>query len=450
MAYLPFRSFVSGLTLLLMIWFQNGSALGRPNVVIVIADDQTWFDAGCYGNAIINTPNIDRLAADGLKFNRAFTSTAMCAPTRQQLYTGIFPVRSGAFPNHSSVKPGTRSLVHYFREAGYDVGLCGKKHFGPRDSFPFTTVTKNNLGTFLSGDDPFFLVYASNSPHLPWSEGDPGQYDKQKIKVPPYLFDNEQTRAAMVKYYAEITDFDRELGEVDEQLRAAGKRDDTIFIYTSEQGAQFPYGKWTCYEVGLHVGLIMRWPHQIAGGSQSDALVQYVDVLPTLLDLCKIDVKADFDGRSFSRVIQRGSEKHNEFVFGVHTTRGIIHGSESYPVRSIRSDRYKLILNLNHKIAFQNTLTQGDGGGYWKSWVAAAKNDPQAKSVVQGYVQRPRIEFYDLLEDPFERINLADDPLYSRQIAKMNRRLQSWMTQQGDRGDEPERTVKPHRTMLTN
>jgi len=450
MTYLPLKPISSTLALMLFILFQTGSTLGRPNVVIVIADDQTWFDAGCYGNAIIHTPNIDRLAADGLQFNRAFTSTAMCAPTRQQLYTGIFPVRNGAFPNHSSVKPGTRSLVHYFRDAGYDVGLCGKKHFGPRESFPFTTVNKKDLGNFFSGDDPFFLVYASNSPHLPWSAGDPSQYDDRKIAVPPYMFDNAQTRAALVKYYAEITDFDRELGEVDAQLRTAGKLEDTIFIYTSEQGAQFPYGKWTCYEVGLHVGFIMRWPRQIPRGLQSDALVQYVDVLPTLLDLCEIDVSGDFDGRSFRRVIQQKTEKHNEYVFGVHTTRGIIHGSESYPIRSIRSDRYKLILNLNHQIEFQNTLTQGDGGSYWKSWVAAAQSNSHARSIVQGYVRRPRIEFYDLQEDPFERVNLANEPQHSRQIAQMNRRLQAWMIQQGDRGDETERTVKPHRTMLTD
>ena len=120
--------------------FLQESLRAAPNVVMIIADDQTWTDAGCYGNQIVKTPNIDLLASEGLRFDRAFTATAMCAPTRQQLYTGIFPVRNGAFPNHSKVKAGTKSLVHYYQEAGYSVGLCGKRHFGPPESFPFETV----------------------------------------------------------------------------------------------------------------------------------------------------------------------------------------------------------------------------------------------------------------------------------------------------------------------
>jgi len=92
-----------------------GETASRPNILIVLADDMTWHDAGCYGNDQVRTPNMDRLAEEGMRFTRAFTATAMCSPTRQQLYTGLFPVRNGAYPNHSKVKPGVKSIVHYLR-----------------------------------------------------------------------------------------------------------------------------------------------------------------------------------------------------------------------------------------------------------------------------------------------------------------------------------------------
>jgi uncharacterized sulfatase len=420
------------------------TAKSRPNVVIVIADDQTWSDAGCYGNSDVKTPHIDRLAKEGLKFNLAFTATAMCSPTRQQLYTGLFPVRSGAYPNHSQVRKGTQSFVHYFKEAGYRVGLCGKKHIGPKTSFPFTTITKDKLAAFVAEPKPFLLVYASDSPHRPWTAGDASQYDPQSLTLPPYMYDNQQTRTSLSDYYAEITDFDRELATVDQAVALTNKKDNTIFIYTSEQGAQFPYGKWTCYDIGLHVGFIMRWPNHIAANTQTDALVQYVDVVPTLLELCGIQIPTDLDGRSFANVALGRKDKHQRYVFGVHTTRGIIQGSASYPIRSVRTKQFKLILNLNHTVAFQNIVTRGDGNPAWASWVKAALTDPIAKSLVDGYMRRPAVEFYDVAADPFERTNLADLPQHQKEVTRLTRILTNWMEQQGDQGHATEMLVKAH------
>ncbi|MBT4692109.1 MAG: sulfatase [Planctomycetaceae bacterium] len=419
----------------------------RPNIVIVIADDQTWSDAGCYGNVDVNTPHIDSLAKEGLKFNFAFTATAMCSPTRQQLYTGLFPVRSGAYPNHSQVRKGTQSFVHYFNKAGYRVGLCGKRHIGPADSFPFTTVAKDNLAAFVANPEPFLLVYASNSPHRPWTAGDASQYDPQSLTLPSYIYDNQQTRTILADYYAEITDFDRELATVDQAVSLANKKDDTIFIYTSEQGAQFPYGKWTCYDIGLHVGFIMRWPNHIAANTQTDALVQYVDVVPTLLELCGIQIPADLDGRSFANVALGRKDKHQRYVYGVHTTRGIIQGSTSYPIRSVRTRQFKLILNLNHTVAFQNIVTRGDGNPAWASWVKAAQTDLFAKTLVDGYMHRPAVEFYNVVTDPLERTNLAELPQHQKEIARLSKVLANWMQQQGDQGHATEMLVKAHKSV---
>ncbi len=430
----------------------------RPNVVICIADDQGWRDAGCYGNPDVKTPNIDRIAAEGMRFDRAFTATAMCAPTRQQLYTGVFPVRNGAYPNHSRVHAGTRSIVHHLTALGYRVGLAGKRHFGPRESFPFEKVSPKDVGGFITSDkhQPFCLVYTSHSPHLPWSAGDSTAYDPAALTLTPDMIDTPQLRAALCKYYAEITAFDGEVGAVLAAIKSAGVDANTMFICTSEQGPPFLHGKWTCYEGGLHVGFVVRWPARVRAGSVARAMVQYVDVAPTLVqaaggDPKKIDTGRrgapdggrGFDGRSFLAVLEGKTDTHNEYVYGVHTTRGIIDGSECYPIRSIRSETHKYIRNLNHKTAFRNILQRASSAdSYWVSWVEKARTDPAAAKLVGLYVNRPAEELYDLTKDPYELNNLADDPGAAKVKADLRKRLDAWMVQQGDKGNETEMLAK--------
>jgi len=428
------------------------TARERPNILLIIADDQTWRDNGCYGHPDVRTPHIDRLAAEGMRFTHCFTATAMCAPTRQQLYTGLFPVRNGAYPNHSRVYDGTRSTVHHLRALGYRVGIVGKHHFGPRESFPFENVSAKQVPAFLrrDPDEPFCLVYCSHSPHLPWKAGDASAYDAAKLTLPPYLVDTPQTRQALTKYYAEITDFDREVGECMARVADAGAEQDTIFLYTSEQGAQFPHGKWTCYDVGLRTALVVRWPGQVRPGSITDAMVQYVDVVPTLIEAAggdpeRIDTgcpdardERGFDGRSFLGVLLGKAKAHRDVVFGAQTTRGIIVGSDCYPVRSVRNRRYKYIRNLNHETAFHNVLIGKDTGGYWSSWVEKAKTDATARRLVETYQHRPAEELYDVCEDPYELENLAEKSALADVKADLARRLDAWMAQQGDQGNATE------------
>jgi len=429
----------------------GGPGVKKPNILLIVADDQTWCDNGCYGNPDVKTPHIDRLASEGMRFTHCFTATAMCAPTRQQLYTGLFPVRNGAYPNHSRVYDGTRSMVHHLRALGYRVGIVGKHHFGPRESFPFENVSAKQVPAFLGrdADEPFCLVYCSHSPHLPWTAGDASAYDPAKLTLPPYMVDTPQTREALAKYYAEITDFDREVGECMAHLADAGAEQNTIFLYTSEQGAQFPHGKWTCYDVGLRTALVVRWPGRVRPGSTTDAMVQYVDVVPTLIEAAggdpqRIDTgcpdaRGDrgFDGRSFLGVLLGKAKAHRDVVFGAHTTRGIIAGSDCYPVRSVRSDRYKYIRNLNHETAFHNVLIAHDKL-YWPSWVEKAKTDATARRLVETYQHRPAEELYDVRQDPWELENLADKTALADVKADLARRLDAWMAQQGDQGNATE------------
>ncbi|MEO1011124.1 MAG: sulfatase-like hydrolase/transferase, partial [Bacteroidota bacterium] len=248
-----------------------------PNVLIFMADDMTWSDCSPYGNTDVFTPNIQKLANEGLCFDNMFTSTAMCAPTRQQILTGLFPVRSGAFPNHSKVYKGVKSLGHHFGALGYEVVVIGKKHFGPDSSYPLQYIPfrqhddgkdgreihLDSLKRIIEGEKPFFIIVAQNQPHKPWNRGDTTQYDPKSIKVPKNFVDNAKTRSEMVKYYAEITYADSLLGKSLELVERANKTDNTISIFTSEQGSQFPFAKWTCYDQGLKTAFIVKWPGKI-------------------------------------------------------------------------------------------------------------------------------------------------------------------------------------------
>lgn len=453
-------------------WAQGDQA--KPNIVLFIADDMTWFDAGCYGSADVKTPHLDKLASQGMRFLNCSTSTAMCAPTRQQLYTGLWPVRSGAYPNHSAVKEGTKSLGHHFKALGYRVAISGKKHYKPAASYPFKTLPGGKghdngkdkkkdlnldaINDFITEDQdqPYFLICATNQPHAPWNRGDAKAYVTEQLSLPPFLADTPTTRSELAKYFAEITYADALLGEVMAAVDEAGQADQTIMIFTSEQGSQLPFGKWTCYEAGLRTAFVVRWPGQIEPGSTSDALVQYVDVVPTLLDAAggeptTIDTGREgapdggrgFDGASFLSVLRGKQDKHRDYVYGVHTTRGIIMGSD-YPIRSISDGRHKLILNLNHEEAFSNLVIKSDRSPIWASWIKAAEaGDAHATDRLGLYQYRPAVEFYDLKDDPHELSNLAKHEGLQPIIASLRDQLDAWMKQQGDEGMKTEMLAKP-------
>ncbi|NQT11645.1 MAG: sulfatase-like hydrolase/transferase, partial [Planctomycetes bacterium] len=244
------------------------AAADKPNFLFVIADDCTYRDLGCYGGQA-HTPNIDRLALEGKRFTHCFQAAPMCSPTRHNIYTGLYPVRSGAYPNHTFAKPGTKSVVHYLKPLGYRVALSGKRHIAPKEVFPFENLPAvgNNpnferIDAFMAeckaDATPFCLFACSNEPHSPWNKGDPSRYDADKLKLPPYFVDTPETRENLVNYLAEITYYDRQVGQCLALLDRHGLAQDTLVIVVSEQGSSFPFGKWTCYDTGLQSAFIAR------------------------------------------------------------------------------------------------------------------------------------------------------------------------------------------------
>ncbi len=335
----------------------------RPNILLIVADDLCRRDLGYEGNVEVRTPHLDQLCKESMHFQRMFNPATSCSPTRHALYTGLFPIRSGAYPNHTRVYDGTESLFTLLKAYGYRVALQNKSHVGPSDSFPFEPISGGDdyseTKKFLVRDptQPWFLVFGSNDPHEPWDRGI--EYDPKQIRVPSYLHDNATTRDCLARYYGEISKLDEQVGNLLQLLKETEQSSRTIVIFVSEQGSSMPYGgKWSLYDNGIHSSTLIRWPGKVLPGTKSTALVQYVDIAPTLLDAIgiapgKIDTKcpdADgklgFDGISFLDLLLGRKELHRKFVFAQHTTLGTIGAQSPYPMRSVRSDRYKLILNL--------------------------------------------------------------------------------------------------------
>ena len=222
----------------------DNTSHAKPNILFVLADDCTFNDIGCYGGQA-HTPNIDNLADNGMSFTQSFQAASMCSPTRHNIYTGLYPVKSGAYPNHTFAKEGTKSIVHYLKPLGYRIALSGKKHIAPREVFPFEYMGKDNnpdfdeIDTFMADakdkSQPFCLFACSNEPHGPYTMGDPSKYPPAKVKLPPNFVDTPETRSVMSKYLAEITYLDWQLGELLELLDKHKLAATTLVIFTSEQ-----------------------------------------------------------------------------------------------------------------------------------------------------------------------------------------------------------------------
>lgn len=416
----------------------------RPNFVFIMADDCTFRDIGCYGGQA-RTPNIDRLATEGMKFARCFQAAPMCSPTRHNIYTGLYPVKSGAYPNHTFAKAGTKSIVHYLQPLGYRVVLSGKTHIGPNNVFPFEYSKQGNnpdmkaveklFAECRDDETPFCLFACSNEPHTPWNKGDPSHYPPAKIKLPPYIADTPVVRENFSRYLAEITYFDDQVGQILALLDQHKLSDNTLVMVLSEQGNSLPFAKWTCYGSGLQSAMIVRWPGKVAAGSTTKAMVEYVDITPTFIEAAGAPDR-DLDGKSFVKVLAGEADEHKSFSYGIMTTRGIINGSDAYGIRSVRDSRYSLIWNLNHETRFTNACTQSDA---FRSMVAAAKaGDANAKVLVDKYHHRPEYELYDCEADPLEMTNLAGDAKFGSELQRLKRKLDEWMQEQGDAGAETE------------
>jgi len=467
-----FRNILIGLIFLniaFAIKLNGTEKVQKPNILIVIGDDCTYNDLPLYGGNNILTPHIDRLASEGMTFNHAYISMSMCAPARAELYTGLYPARNGVCWNYVPARDSIKSIAHYLGNLDYRVGLAGKTHIRPESVYPLEMVDgierscvsetakfdDTGMREFINRDknQPFCLIAGLVVPHIPWSAGDYTHFNLEKIDLPPNLADTKgiddftgtnkshlftktsSMREDFARYLAEIEVMDRQLGKILKMLHETGESENTIVIFTSEQGSQFPGNKYTNWNTGVHTAFIVRWPGKTKAGVRTDALIQYVDVLPTLLDAVGENLdNVEFSGSSFLSVILGQSNYHRKYAYFMHNN---VPEGTPYPIRAVTDGKYHYIRNLLHENLYTEKHIMGGQGpisSYWSTWMWDAPTDQHTYKMVSRYMKRPNEELYQMEEDPYNLENLAANDKYEYIKKLLSNELDRWLKEERDPG----------------
>jgi N-sulfoglucosamine sulfohydrolase len=427
----------------------------RRNVLLIIADDQGR-DLGVYGNPVIRTPNIDRLAARGTLFTHAFSNVSSCSPSRAVLYTGLYAHSNGMYGlahdvHNQHLLPWVRTLPQLLKQAGYLTALVGKKHVLPDDALPFDAELApeqpgnrdvahmaQEAKAFMSkaGAQPFAVVVGFSDPHRAaenfgntreWPSVERVRYDPRKVIVPAHLPDLPEVREDLAQYYESISRLDSAVGLLLEALADTGHADDTLVVYLSDNGRPFPGAKTTLYDDGIHLPLIIAAPGR-RGGVRNEAMVGWVDILPTLLDWTGAPAPPyELPGRSLLPILEQSSPQGWDRVFASHGFHEI---HQYYPMRALRTRDYKYIVNLAPELPYP---IAGDVASS-PSWRAiTAKPDARLGArTLDAYLHRPAEELYALESDPHEVVNLAGERAAREVLAEMRSELERFRIETRD------------------
>ena len=450
----------------------------RPNIVLVVSDDHGREAVGCYGNKVVHTPNIDALAKEGVLFTNAFATVASCSPSRSVLLSGMYSHSNGMYglqsrEHHFSVFDTLQSLPVLLENAGYRTARIGKYHVGPDAVFRFQKVLgativddPNSIGRspvemadkcneFItdSSSQPFFLYYATDDPHRSSSflpngaldfggkvpnpfgnrkEGYPQvkeiTYKPEDIIVPSYLSDTRGTREELAQYYQSISRLDQGVGRLIQHLKEAGKWDNTVIIYLSDNGAPFPGSKTNLYEVGIRLPCIMKLPNSATKNLAQDAMISWVDITPTLLDFAGVPKDSiHTQGRSFKDISGQQNVKGWDEVYASHLFHEV---TMCYPMRVLRERKYKLIYNIANDITYPSSMDLYNS--YTWQWLLTHHINTLGKRSIQSYLHRPKFELYDLEKDPDELHNLAANPAYAKELERMKAKLKVFQQKTND------------------
>ncbi|MFM7129424.1 MAG: sulfatase [bacterium] len=419
----------------------------QPNLLILIADDHSQADSEAYGSNEVKTPFLKKLAAEGMRFDRAFVNSPSCAPSRAALLTGLTPPRNGSEANHSKPRPELAKLPGELKRLGYEVVAFGKvSHYQHTadygfDHYAFDTY-QDHRGIAAARDwlekragnpaekRPVAIFVGSNWPHVPWPPAD--GYQPEDVQVTPNQIDTPEYRQARARYLTAVTAMDEELGSVHESAMKTLGRDKTLVLFTSDHGSQLPFGKWNLYDAGIRVPLVVKWPGTVPPGTATQAMVQWMDIMPTLIEVAGGKPLGNLDGKSFLPVLKDASKDHQQAIFTTHSSDG---NMNVYPMRSVRTDRWKLIWNLHPEFQFTTHIDRANeplSQSYWNSWLKKAGADMTAQKLVGRYHIRPEFELYDLQNDPDELVNVAADARSADEFTKLKARLLDWMESHGD------------------
>lgn len=423
----------------------------RPNFLWLIAED-LGPDLSCYGNADVQTPHLDRLAAEGMRFHHAFVTCPVCSPSRSAIMTGMYQTTLDAH-NHRShrddghrLPDGVRLLTHWMKDAGYFTanlrelpGDWGFRGIGKTD-FNFFVEGRScdsDKWSDLKSHQPFFAQINFHETHRPFPKTRTTSPDK--VHLPPYYPDHPVARADWAAYLDALIELDRKVGLVLEGLEKEGLADNTVIVFFADNGAAHVRGKQFCYDSGLRVPLIIRWPRGIPAptgytpGKVDTRLVELIDLAPTLLTLAGAEKPARMQGRV---LLGDRQEPPRQYAFGARDRCD----ETVFRFRTVRDDRYRYIRNFTPDRPFlQANRYKENSYPVWnllKTLHAEGKLTPL--QAVLCAPTMPEEELYDLQRDPHETVNLARDPALAEVKARLQAALDRWMVETEDRGRLPE------------
>lgn len=421
----------------------------RPNLILIIADDMAWDDCGAYGHPSIRTPNIDRLAREGMRFDQAFLTTSSCSPSRASILTGTYPHQTDAEQLHWPVPASKITFVEHLKKAGYWTALAGKYHLGAAMRDRFDLIADVGTAGFVMGaksddapqeatvrdgsgceqwlttfnqrpkDQPFFLWLAAVDPHRPYEDSivSPSHVPSD-VRIPPYLPDNDTVRADFVNYYNEIHRMDTYIGELMDSLEAAGLEEETLVLFISDNGRPFPRDKTTLYDGGIKTPWILKWPAIVEAGTTTDALVSAVDIAPSLLAAAGVEPPDFFEGVNCLPLLEDPTASVRPFVYAEDHW----HDFEDY-TRAVRDQRYKYIRNFYPDLPNTppaDALRSPTFNNMQLRRAQGALTEAQMACFLQ---PRPEEELYDLQADPYELENLVGQEEFADMLDKLRRQM---------------------------
>ncbi len=414
-----------------------------PNFVFIIADDISWDDFGCYGNEVVKTPNIDKLASDGLRFTNAFLTASSCSPSRCSIISGKYPHSNGAAELHTELPESEIPFPLLLKENGYYTAHAGKWHMGSATHRAFDRYTDNNgykngdggednWVRFLKErpkDKPFFFWLASHDAHRPWgADTFKITHDPKKIKVPVYFTDTPETRQDMASYYNEIARFDYYIGKVREELDKQGVLKNTLIIVMADNGRPFPRCKTRVYDSGMKTPFVVFFPEMIKRkGGTTESLISSIDIAPTILELAGVAVPEKYQGVSFLPVLKNPAAEVRNAVFSEHNW----HDYEAHE-RMIRTKDFLYVLNARPNLS---NCGPADSKGSATQHALNQLRDEGKLTPAQAdvfVVPRPAEELFGLKNDDQQLLNIASVPSFQKKLNEMRDLLENWQKNMGD------------------
>ncbi len=431
----------------------------QPNILFLIADDWSFPHAGVYGDNVVHTPTFDRLAAEGALFTNAYTASPSCSPSRAAVLLGRYPHQNGDGGNLWSEFPNAHpTYVQILEQAGYFTGST-RKGWGPGE-FQVTGFTHNPAGknyedfeTFLSErpkDSPFTFWFGSTDPHREYvpNTGIQTGMKLEDVVVPGFFPDNDCVRNDILDYYFEIERFDRESGQLIKMLEELGELNNTIIVMTSDNGMPFPRAKANLYDYGTRMPLVIRWPEKVKAGTVIDDFVNFVDFAPSFVEAAGL-TQNSMSGQSLWQLLAREKQDRGQVYLERERHANVREGDLSYPMRAVRDHQYLYIRNMmpernpaGDATVHQSVGQYGDSDNSITKYLIMSL-EGKAKDGAPDYFKlafekRPAEELYDVVLDPYQLKNLAEDKTYATVKDNMRKKLQSWMEETGDlRASDP-------------